>query len=316
MNRCLDNLSEESGLIFITDEEAGERLDKILAHRFREVYSRTYFQSLIEGERILVNGSPVKKRMKPEAGDEVEVEFLITPELKLKPEAIPLSILYEDEALIVINKPAGLVVHPAVGNWTGTLVNALLYHCQNHFPRECEEGSLRPGIVHRLDKETSGVLVAAKTPFVQQKLIALFASRAVFKEYVAICLGNPGSAHIKAPIGRHLIQRKKMAVLERGGKEALTHCQTIAFDGTLSLVKVVLTTGRTHQIRVHMQHLGTPILGDALYGHAGANKKYKASRQLLHSWHLQFCHPLTGDNMLFEAPIPDDMKCYIKGDLR
>jgi 23S rRNA pseudouridine1911/1915/1917 synthase len=291
--------------IVITDEEAGERLDKILANRYKEVRSRTYFQYLIEEHKVLLNGLPVKKRHAPQAGDEAEVFFTLTPEIDVKPEAIPLDILYEDDDLIAINKPPGLVVHPAPGNWTGTFVNALLYHCREIDATQ----SLRPGIVHRLDKETSGVLIAAKNSKAQQRLIEMFAGREIYKEYLAICVGNPGQQEINQPIGRHPVDRKKMAILE-GGRPALTIVETLAFDGKLSLVKVILATGRTHQIRVHMKSIGTPVLGDSTYGNAQANQKFKAQRQLLHAKLLKLKHPVTSAPLTIEAPIPDDMKTH------
>jgi 23S rRNA pseudouridine1911/1915/1917 synthase len=294
-------------LVVIMEEEAGERLDKILARRFSHIRSRTYFQDLIADQCVLLNGSPVKKRVKPKEGDEVEIAFRVAPELELKAEAIPLEILYEDEAILAINKPVGMVVHPAVGNWTGTFVNALLYHCQ-----QLPEDALRPGIVHRLDKETTGLLLAAKTPLAQQKLIELFASRRVYKEYLAICVGNPGEGRIDAPIGRHPIQRKLMAVVEGGGRAALTQFHTVAFDGHLSVVNIVLCTGRTHQIRVHMKHRGFPVLGDPLYGSLSANQRYGKSRQLLHAWRLRFTHPLTGELIELEAIPPPEMETLIR----
>lgn len=294
-------LPEES--IVISEEEAGERLDKILARRYSDVRSRTYFQDLIEDHCVLLNGEPVKKRVQPKVGDEVEIAFRIAPELDLKAEAIPLEILYEDACLLAVNKPAGMVVHPAVGNWSGTFVNALLHHCQQ---LEVQD-NVRPGIVHRLDKETSGVLLAAKTTSAQQRLIALFASRSVYKEYLAVCVGNPGTCEIDAPIGRHPVHRKLMTVLQEGGRPALSRCQTLAFDGQLSLVSIVLVTGRTHQIRVHMKHRGTPVLGDPLYGSSAANQKYGKERQMLHAWRVRFAHPMTVETIELEAPLPPDM---------
>lgn len=288
--------------LIITEEEAGMRLDKILARRYSDVRSRTYFQDLIEDHCVLLNGEPVKKRVQPKAGDEVEIAFRLAPELELKAEAIPLEILYEDDDLLAVNKSAGMVVHPAVGNWSGTFVNALLHHCQ----LEVNE-TLRPGIVHRLDKETSGVLLAAKTTLAQQRLIALFASRSVYKEYLAICVGNPGVCEIEAPIGRHPVHRRLMAVLPEGGRAALSRCRTLAFDGQLALVSIVLVTGRTHQIRVHMKHRGTPVLGDPLYGSNSANQKHARERQMLHAWRVRFDHPMNGKTIEVEAPLPPDM---------
>lgn len=300
----------DNDVLVITEEESSQRLDKILTSRFQGIRSRTYFQWLMDQKRVLVNGVVVKKRYIPKAGDEVQVYFILSPEIGLKAEPIPLSIIYEDDFIIVINKPAGMVVHPAVGNWTGTLVNALLYHCQQLPASEGKE-ALRPGIVHRLDKETSGLLIAAKTTLAQQRLIELFGDRKVKKEYLAICLGNPGNKEIRTQIGRHPVYRKMMAVLPDGGKLAVTHCKTLVHSKLLSLVVVGLETGRTHQIRVHMKHLGTPVLGDLVYGNPTMQEKYGISRQLLHAYRLEFEHPINGSMMKFEAPLPEDMKKMI-----
>ncbi len=299
---------EETDLLIVTEEEEGERLDKLLARRFKEVYSRTYFQYLIDEHLVLLNGLPVKKRIKPLVGDEIEVQFAAIPEIDLTPEAISLSILYEDDDLLVVNKPAGMVVHPAPGNWSGTFVNALLYHCQQ---LEGQSSSLRPGIVHRLDKETSGVLVAAKTLDMQQKLIELFASRQVYKEYLAICIGHPPDGEIRAPIGRHPIHRKQMAIVPTG-REAISICKTLAYQDKLSLVQVVIATGRTHQIRVHLKYKGTPVLGDNLYGNPSLNQYYSAQRQLLHAAVMRFRHPLTNQEMEWRAPVPHDMQRFVR----
>lgn len=305
----------ESDSFFITAEEAGERLDKILAQRLSKAGSRTYFQFLIDEEKVLLNGEPVKKRIKPSEGDEVEVEYILTPELTLTPENIPLDVIFEDNDLIVVNKKAGMVVHPAVGHWSGTFVNALLYHCRGIFSEE--EGdkasqNLRPGIVHRLDKDTTGLLVAAKTSKAQQGLIEMFAGRKVYKEYLAICIGNSGEGSVDLPIGRHPINRQMMAIRLEDGRAALTHFKTVAFDGKLSLVNAIISTGRTHQIRVHMKHRGTPVLGDLLYGVAAQNTKYEAKRQMLHAFRLKFNHPITGESLEFEAPIPEDMQRLVQ----
>lgn len=299
-------IEEISDLLFISKEEAGERLDKILAQRFSEHYSRTYFQYLIEEQLVLLNGSPVKKRIKPIEGDEVEVQFAAMPEIDLKAEEIPLSILYEDEYLIAINKPAGMVVHPAQGNWSGTFVNALLFHCHNCQPFQEFPQNIRPGIVHRLDKDTSGVLIAAKTLVMQKKLIELFANRQVYKEYLAVCVGKPPEGEINAPIGRDPVHRKEMAVV-LNGRPALSVVKVEEWNEKLSLVKVVILTGRTHQIRVHLKYKGTPVLGDVLYGSAGANKQHQVHRQLLHASLLRLNHPMTDQVMEFKAPLPEDM---------
>lgn len=297
------NTEEPSDIVFIGEEEAGERLDKILANRFEEKYSRTYFQYLIEKQLVLLNGLPVKKRIKPLMGDEIEVQFAALPTINLTAENIPLSILYEDDYILAINKPAGMVVHPAQGNWSGTFVNALLFHCQQ---LSSLSETLRPGIVHRLDKETSGVLIAAKTLQVQQKLIESFSNREVYKEYIAICVGKPVEEEINAPIGRHPANRKQMAIMPMG-KPALSIVKVLAWNEKLSLVHVIILTGRTHQIRVHLKYKGTPVLGDSIYGSISANKHYYAERQMLHASLLRLPHPVTKQIIEIKAPIPDDM---------
>lgn len=311
------NENEDLDLIVITEEESGERLDKILAQRFDSAQSRTYFQMLIENGHVLLNNIPVKKRAKPAVGDEVLINFVLTPEVELTAEAIPLNIIYEDNDLLIVNKPAGMVVHPAAGNWSGTFVNALLYHCKHMYNTfSCDSEGLasnhsRPGIVHRLDKDTSGLLIAAKTLQAQQKLITMFSQRQIHKEYRAICIGNPGNIEINAPIGRHPVHRKQMTVLPEG-KPALSICQTLAYDNKHSLVRIVLATGRTHQIRVHMKHIGTPILGDATYGNTQINNKFGVSRQLLHAQLLRFIHPISGKLLELEALPPADMATWVE----
>lgn len=309
--------NEDFDSIFITQEETGQRLDKILAARYHPVQSRTYFQFLIQQHRILVNGEFVKKRHIMEVGDEVQIHFILTPEIGLKPEPIPLDVIYEDQEILVVNKPAGMVVHPAPGNWTGTFVNAFLFHCQDLLHPEILSSQSpsfpRPGIVHRLDKETSGLLVAAKTSFAQQRLIELFANRQVYKEYLTVCVGNPGEGEIRLPIGRHTINRKQMTVQKEEGKgrQAITIYKTLKVNDSLSLVSIILATGRTHQIRVHMKYLGTPVLGDSLYGQEKMNKKYGVKRQLLHAYQLRFQHPISKKLLEFKAPIPKDMADFI-----
>ena len=297
----------ENDSLIVMENEEGMRLDKFLIGRFPD-YSRSYFQSLIEKKLVLVNGELIKKGAKIVVGDEIEVEFTVTPEITLTPEPIALDILYEDSHMLAINKPAGMVVHPAVGNWTGTFVNALLYYCQ----QLRGDTTLRPGIVHRLDKETSGLLLAAKDEMTQRKLVVAFAQRTIYKEYIAICLGNPGNCTIVGNIGRHPIRRKEMTILQEKGKEAKTVCQTVAHNAYISLVRLLPFTGRTHQLRVHMHSIGTPILGDSLYGSPAANKKYGAKRQLLHASILRFCHPITQEPIELKAPIPQDINHFIQ----
>lgn len=293
----------------ITEEEAGHRIDKILAKRFEELHSRSYLQQLIADGNVVINQLPVKKRIQPKLGDEIGVTFVLTEELPLAAEDIPLDILFEDEYLLVVNKSPGMVVHPAPGHWTGTFVNALLHHCKGLEP---SGGSLRPGIVHRLDKDTSGVLIAAKTGLTHQRLVQLFASRQVYKEYAAICVGNPGDGVVDAPIGRHPRQRKLMAVLPEGGRAAITKYWTLAVSEDLSLVRIELTTGRTHQARVHMRHRGMPVLGDPTYGSPGSNLRHKRDRQMLHAQELRLIHPMTGAPLTVKAPLPADMASLIE----
>jgi 23S rRNA pseudouridine1911/1915/1917 synthase len=292
----------------VTEEEAGQRLDTLLANRFQNIHSRTYFEQLIADGNVLLNGAPVKKRIKPRVDDEIEVTFVLSPELRLDPEPTPLDILFEDAHVLVVNKPPGMVVHPAPGNWSGTFVNALLYHCQ---ALEASGESFRPGIVHRLDKETSGVLIAAKTVLAHQRLVHAFSQRRVRKEYLAICVGNPGEGVVAAAIGRHPQQRKLMAVVTEGGRHAETRYRTLAVSEDLSLVRLELITGRTHQARVHMRHRGTPVLGDPSYGSERANQRYKLERQMLHAERVELAHPMTGTPMTWVAPLPADMKTLV-----
>lgn len=292
--------------LIITDEEQDLRLDKYLSLKFEE-FSRTYFQSLIEEGNVLVNGNRCKKREKTKAGDEIEICFALTPELSLEPENIPLNILYEDDDLIVINKPAGMVVHPAPGHYTGTFVHALLFHCKSL--RSEISDPLRPGIVHRLDKDTSGALIAAKTSFAHRNLVSLFSERKIKKFYRAICIGHPHVTEIHAPLHRHPKKRQEMAVCQEGeGRHASTLLEILEKGPHTSLLNIELITGRTHQIRVHLKHIGCPVLGDSVYGQADSNKKWKAQRQLLHAERLIFPHPRTGEILDITAPLPTDIK--------
>ncbi|MCH9704290.1 MAG: RluA family pseudouridine synthase [Chlamydiae bacterium] len=277
---------------FVSEKEKDQRLDKYLSKRFPD-YTRSYFQNLITRKLVLLNGEVVKKRVEVREGDEIEVEFALTPEIAVEPEDIPLDILYEDDDLIVVNKPCGMVVHPAVGNWTGTFVNALLYHCR------LEGEGLRPGIVHRLDKDTSGVMVAAKNSDAHQKLVEQFAERGVEKEYVAIVNGNPGNRLIEGNIGRHRVRRQQMAVVSEGGKHAETLVKTKSHNERRAVVHLFPKTGRTHQLRVHMKSIGCPIVGDPIYGTAG-------DRLFLYAYRLTFSHPNGGKRVTFEAPLPKE----------
>ena len=280
--------------------DAGSRLDHFLAARIGEL-SRSRIQALMEEGRVLVNGGAKLRSCKLRGGEKITLTVPPAIASENLPENIALEVLHEDEDLIVINKPAGLVVHPAPGHAGGTLVNALLHHCKE---LSGIGGVERPGIVHRLDKETSGCLVAAKNDAAHQSLTEQFAGREVRKTYLAICTGilKKKKGTINVPLGRHPVHRQRMGVLLRGGgREAVTDWLVLAELPCGTLVQCTLHTGRTHQIRVHMKYLGHPVLGDEVYG-----KRGKFSRQMLHAWKLGFAHPRTGNPLDFTAPIPPD----------
>jgi 23S rRNA pseudouridine1911/1915/1917 synthase len=277
------------------------RLDVALAGLVSEL-SRARIQQLIENGNIRLNGEQVKSKHPVKAGDQVSIELPPVKPLLLEPEKIDLQILFEDEALLVVNKPAGLVVHPGSGTSSGTLVHALLHHSRS---LSGIGGPLRPGVVHRLDKETSGCLVVAKNDSTHLKLIRQFAGRQVEKLYLALCSGRfrKRAGEIEAPIGRHPVHRQKMAIVERG-RPAKTRYLVLQETADWSLVVCRIYTGRTHQIRVHLKHLGHPILGDAVYGRRASG----FHRQMLHAWRLGFSHPTDGRALHFEAPLPEDFK--------
>jgi 23S rRNA pseudouridine1911/1915/1917 synthase len=295
-------------LLPIEAADQGTRVDQLLAARFPD-HSRSFFQRLIDAGSVTINGQTLRKRHMVSAGDEVLIDW---PEKdgtpKLDPEKIDLPILYEDDDVLIINKPAGLVVHPGAGTQGGTLVNALLGYDYEQFSQLDAEDA-RPGIVHRLDKDTSGAMVVARTDAAKVALGAAFAERRVLKIYLALSQGLPRGlpTSVKTQIGRDPRNRKRMAVVGRGGKEAVTDFFTLQTTGGCALVGANLKTGRTHQIRVHMAHLGTPIVGDTVYGR---NRKgqISAERQMLHAWILSFPHPSTGEKMVFRAPLPEDME--------
>ena len=295
---------EEYDLFTVDPEEAGQRLDLLLTKHYQGRQSRRYFQRLIQDDKVLVNGQSVNKKDRMQVGDIVAVTFVLAPELTLEPENLPLDILWEDDHMVVLNKVAGQVVHPAPGNWKGTVANALAYHLGRI---ESAGDQLRPGIVHRLDKDTSGLLVVAKNLQAHHRLVSLFAARNVSKYYLAMTCGHPKEGEIDAPIGRHPKLRKEMTVDEQRGRPAKTINRTLAFKESLALVELKLITGRTHQIRVHLKHLGFPILGDTVYGSHSLNKRWGARRQLLHAHRLKLPHPITGEPLSFIAPLPEDM---------
>ena len=299
----------------VAPEQSGLRLDLFLTGR--EIgLSRTQIQRAVAEGRVRVNGSPVRSGRKLKTGDEVSI---ILPDAEPSgglPEAIPLTILYEDSSLLVIDKPAGMVVHPAAGHSGGTLVNALMHHCRD---LSGIGGVLRPGIVHRLDKETSGLIVVAKTDEAHRGLAGQFTRHEVKKTYLALVYGEPQTdgGRIEAAVGRHPTDRKKMSTQSRRGRSAVTVWRVRERFGVAALLEVDIETGRTHQIRVHLTDLGYPVVGDRVYGGAGrirtvgdptARARMKAqSRQALHAWRISFTHPVTGEQMRFSSPLPEDM---------
>jgi len=287
-------------------EDEGKRIDVFLAAELD--YTRSYIKKLIVDGLVFVNGKTVKPSYKVKENDEVVLNVPEAEKIDVLPEDIPLDILYEDDDIIVINKPQGMVVHPAPGNYSGTLVNALLYHCKN---LSGINGILRPGIVHRLDKDTSGVMVVAKNDKAHISLSNQIKERSVFKKYVAIVEGviKDEEGKIEAPIGRHPVDRKKMAVIE-DGRYALTLYKVLERFKENTLVEAVIKTGRTHQIRVHMAYIGHPIVGDHVYGFK--RQKFKLEGQALHSSVLGFMHPTKGVYMEFEAPLPEYFKKLIE----
>jgi 23S rRNA pseudouridine1911/1915/1917 synthase len=292
------------------------RLDTYLRARFPGV-SRGAIQRLIEEGHIRVNGRPVKPTHAPRAGEEVEVHWPEPRAAEAQPEPLPLDVLFEDDALLVLNKPAGLVVHPSAGHEEHTLVNALLHHCAGQLSGI--GGVMRPGIVHRLDKETSGCIVVAKNDDTHVALSAQFAGRTVRKIYHAIVCGEMqrDQGEIRAAIARHPSHRKRMAVSEGAGREARTSYRVLEPLRGATLVEATLHTGRTHQIRVHFQHLGFPLFGDAVYGQR-QNRRFEelfglaAPRVMLHASQLGFVHPRTGERVDFEAPRPPDFEDALK----
>lgn len=291
--------------LFVGADEAGQRLDVYLS-RVLEI-TRSAAQNLIEGGKVQAGDHVLKKRYLVATGDQITVEI---PELRpceLIPQDIPLEIVYEDRDLLVINKPQGMVVHPAAGNWDGTLVNALLYHCAGELSGI--NGELRPGIVHRLDKDTSGLMLAAKNDAAHQGLAQQIAVHAVQRVYHAVIVGHlhEHEGVINVPIGRHKTDRKKMCVTS-DGRKAITHYRVITEYPGFSYVECRLETGRTHQIRVHMAHLGHPIAGDPVYG---VKDKSGLMTQCLHSKSISFTHPITKQKLSFESSLPDLFAAFL-----
>lgn len=291
----------DENYICITAEESGERIDALLTRTLPSL-SRSQVQKLLEQGMVTLNGRELKKNFRCSAGEGYEVLLPEPAELPLIPQNIPLDVVYEDGDLIVINKPRGLVVHPAPGHPDGTLVNALLYHCGDSLSGI--GGQRRPGIVHRIDKDTSGLLIVAKNDFAHQGLSAQLADHSLCREYEALVRGNfkQDSGTVDKPIGRHPIDRKRMAVTEKNAKPAVTHWQLLASYRGYSHILCRLETGRTHQIRVHMASIGHPLLGDFTYGAPSPEKGLEG--QCLHARRLRFVHPRTGEHILLETELP------------
>jgi 23S rRNA pseudouridine1911/1915/1917 synthase len=297
-------MTQENRREFIVKRtDVGARLDRFLAN-FAKEFSRSRIQGLIRDGFVTVNGAVPRARDIVRAGNRVVLVEPPVQALELIPEKIALFVLFEDDDLIVINKPAGISVHPGAGHNRGTLVNAFLSHCKN---LSGIGGKERPGIVHRLDKETSGCLAVAKNDFAHLELSRQFAARTVEKIYLALVAGKLRrvSGTIIAPIARHRVHRKKMAIAREGGRGARTDFKVLRRGGEASLLECRLHSGRTHQIRVHLQHLGHPLLGDVVYGGRRAGN---FPRQMLHAWKLGLEHPRTKERMHFEAPLPEDFK--------
>ena len=313
----LDSKLDHDHLTFsVTRESAGERLDAFLAAHI-ESWSRARLQRLIEDADVLVNACAVKPSYKLRANDEIEVELVPPPSATFAPESIPIEIIYEDEDLIVVNKPAGMIVHPAAGVASGTLANALAFHFQE---LSTSGGAVRPGIVHRLDKGTSGLLVVAKTESAHEHLADQFRAREVFKAYLALVHGRvEKGGEIDQPIARDPRNRTRMAVV-RGGRPALSIYKINRRFDRFTLLDVELKTGRTHQIRVHLSWLNHPVVGDEVYG-GGRDKTVlnpairsriaKLGRQFLHAAQLGFRHPRTTQQMRFIAPIPNELQALL-----
>ena len=297
---------ESKLIINVSDEETGERIDSFLSGKTE--FTRTRIQQLIKERNIMVNGKATKSSYKIEKDDEIVIEVPEAETTEIKPENIKIDIVYEDSYIAVINKQAGLVVHPAHGHCSGTLVNAILYHIKD---LSGINGEIRPGIVHRLDKDTSGLIVIAKNDKVHAALTEMFQKKKIKKTYLAILKGklNTSEGKVVTQIGRDKIDRKKMTVIDDAskGKIAITNYRVISQNSLFTLVKVNIETGRTHQIRVHMRHLGYPILGDSVYG-----RKDNEKRQMLHAYRLKFLHPVTGNPMEFAGEIPEDFQRALK----
>lgn len=307
-----------SATIELWVEEAGERLDAYLADQLDDL-SRSRIQKLIEQQQIVVNGEPCSsKKTLVRQGDRIWVTIPDAEPLKIRPENIPLDVLYEDVHVLIINKPAGLVVHPAPGHTSGTLVNALLWHCRTATGESTLSGIggiQRPGIVHRLDKDTSGAIAIAKTDLAHHHLQAQFQQKTAKRDYLGVVYGVPPKERgtIDLPIGRHPVDRKKMAIVPEaeGGRCAVTHWQITERLDNYTLMQFELETGRTHQIRIHAAHVGHPIVGDPVYS-SGHSVGVNLTGQALHAWRLRLQHPVSGEAIAVTAPTPHSFNTLLE----
>lgn len=296
-----EDILDEGEELYFESNTSNTRIDKFLSDAMPD-FSRSFIQKLIKDEHVIINGKTVKPNFKPSKGDQICV-LIPKPETPdIIPEDIPLDILYEDDEILIVNKPKGMVVHPAPGHYSGTLVNAVMYHCKDKLSGI--NGVSRPGIVHRIDMDTTGSLVICKTDHAHQVLAERLKSHDITRKYHAIVHGNlkEDEGTINAPIGRHPQDRKKMSTKSRQGREAVTHYKVLKRFGNYTYIECQLETGRTHQIRVHMASIGHPILGDAVYGPAKC--PFKLQGQTLHAKVLGFIHPSTGKYVEFDAPLP------------
>lgn len=290
------------------DEDDSQRLDIYLSKELDEI-SRTYIQKLIKDKMVTVNDKYIKASYMVNEGDHILVKLPKPKNLEILPEDIPLEIIYQDEDLVIINKPQDMVVHPAPGNYSGTLVNALLFHVKN---LSSINGIIRPGIIHRLDKDTSGLLIIAKNDKAHRALAKDLKDRTVKRVYIALVHGlvNKDFGTIDSPIGRHPIDRKKMTVTTKNSKEAITNYKVLERYDKFSLLELSLETGRTHQIRVHMSYINHPIVGDPVY--SKIKNQFHIEKQMLHAYKLGFIHPRTGEYMEFTTDLPDYFKKILK----
>ena len=286
----------------ITPEMEGERIDKCISN-YLESLSRSYIQKIIKDGKAYVNDAVVKANYKVKVDDKVQFEIPDCEEPDIPPQDIPLDILYEDKDILIVNKPKDMVVHPALGHYEGTLVNAIMFHCKDELSGI--NGVLRPGIVHRIDKDTTGSIIICKNDESHRKIAQQLKEHSITRKYRAIVYGRimEEEGTVNAPIGRHPTDRKKMAINEKNGKPAVTHYKVLERFDKYTYIECQLETGRTHQIRVHMTSIGHPLLGDEVYGNAKC--PFKLEGQTLHAMTIGFIHPTTGEYVEYEAPLPE-----------